>query len=138
MNRFLIFLAFLSVVFVSCKEKSSPELVAERAMKVYLDCNLPEMETMASHDVVEQLRWRLSNMSQAERELLAENKPEVNAESAELQEDGSYKVVLAVSDALLLDSIGVPGHIDDCRFMLFLEKEEGTWEVTSVNLLFDK
>ena len=77
-------------------------------------------------------------MTQAERELLAENEPDVSVESIEQQEDGAYKVVLSVSDALLLDSINMPGHIDDCRFMLLMEKGEGNLEVAYIQLLTDK
>lgn len=138
MNRFFVIFALLSLFLVSCKEKSKPEAFAERALKTYLDCNVREMETMATRDVVDQLRWRASNMTQAERELLAENEPDVSVESIEQLEDGAYKVVLSVSDALLLDSINMPGHIDDCRFMLLMEKGEGNLEVASIQLLTDK
>ncbi len=137
MSKFLVIITFLSLALVSCKEKSKAELTAERALKAYLDCNLTEMESLASSEVVEQVRWRISNLTQAERELLQENIPTVSAENTE-QEDAVCKIAVSANNALILDSIGQTGRIEDCRFLLELTRNGNKWKVTTINMLTDK
>ena len=132
MRRNIIFLLLIFLLAMSCKDQSKPEDVAERFLSAYLDCRFSDAEPLASSQVLEQMRWRMSNFTQAEVELLGENEPQVAIE--ETHDFGDSCVVwLNASNALLLDSIDQPGHIGNQRFGLALKKEKGsTWLVTAL------
>ena len=120
-------------MLASCREKSSSERVAESFLMAYLDCRFAEAERVASPEVVEQMRWRASQLTQADLELLAKNESQVSTEDLEVYDD-SCIVYLKASDALLLDSIGQSGHIGDRHYIVVLKKEKGrNWLVTALN-----
>ena len=129
--KFLVLL-LLTMLFVSCKEKSKPELVAEKFLTAWLDCRYQEAEHMASAEVMEQLSWRLSQLTQAEVELINDNAPQVSTEDIENCGD-SCIVTLRASDVLLMDSIGLPAHVGDQQYRLVMKKEKGSnWKVTAL------
>lgn len=129
--KFLVLL-LLTMLFVSCKEKSKPELVAEKFLTAWLDCRYQEAEHMASAEVMEQLSWRLSQLTQAEVELINDNAPQVSTEDVEDYGD-SCIVTLRASDVLQMDSIGLPAHVGDQQYRLVMKKEKGSnWKVTAL------
>ena len=129
-----IFILFtLVLVLASCHEKSKSERVAEDFLTDYLECRFADAERVASPEVVGQMHWRASQLTQADLDLLAENEPQVSAEDVENYGD-SCIVYVKASDALLLDSIGQPGRIGTQRYCLTLEKVKGrNWKVTALN-----
>lgn len=132
MKRTILFLVLFSLFFSSCKDRSEPSDVAGRFLSAYLDCRFPDAERIASPEVLEQMRWRVSQLTQAEVELLSENEPLVEVEKTEVYDD-SCLVVLNASNALQLDSIGLPGYIGEQRFFVTLQKDKGgSWKVTSL------
>ncbi len=134
MQRILVLLT-LVLLLASCHEKSSSERVAESFLEAYLDCRFAEAERVASPEMVEQMRWRASQLTQTDLDLLAGNESHVSTENVEVCDD-SCIVYLKASDALLLDSIGQPGRIGDRHCIVVLKKEKGrNWIVTDLNLL---
>ena len=132
MKQTVLFLSLMALLAVSCKEKSKPELVAERFLSAYLDCRYQDAERLATPEVMEQMRWRLSQLTQAEVELINDNAPQVSTEEVEICGDSCFITILA-SDALLLDSIGLPAHVSDQQYRLMLLKEKGSnWKVTAL------
>ena len=133
MKRTYLFFVLVSVLLASCHEKSKPERVAEQFLAAYLDCRYQDAGRFASGEVMEQMRWRLSQLTQAEVELMNENEPQVEAEDMENYGD-SCIVFLRATDALLMDSIGLPAQIGEQRYRLVLQKEKGrNWKVTALN-----
>ena len=145
MRRNVVFIVLLALLIVGCRGKGEPERVAERWLSAYLECRFDDAQQLSAKEgsVIEQMRWRASQLTQAEVELLAENKPTVEAEDVEplqvpnAELDSNTKscvVTLMVHDALLLDSIGLPAHIGEQRYRLVLQKEKGrNWKVTALN-----
>ena len=132
MKRTCLLLVLLSLFAGACHEKSKPERVAERFLSAYLDCRYEDAERLASAEVMEGMRWRLSQLTQAEVELLADNEPQVEAEDMEVCGD-SCIVSLRAEDVLLLDSIGQPARIGERRYRLVVQKEKGrNWKVTAL------
>lgn len=128
-SQSLLVLVFL-LSFVSCGREQEPENVAESFLSDYLECRFKSAARWAEPEVVEVMRWRASNLTQAEVELLGEQSCEVASESVEEYGDSAV-VTLVAHDALLLDSIGRPGHVGDARYRLTLKKEKGSnWKVT--------
>ncbi len=132
MKRTCLLLMLISLLMTSCQEKSKPERVAERFLMAYLDCRYADAERIATPKVMEQMRWRISNLTQAEVELINENEPQVASEGMEDWGD-SCIVTLVATDALLLDSVDLPGHIGERQFCMTLQKEKGNnWKVTAL------
>ena len=133
MKHTVLFLLFIALLAVSCKEKSKPELVAERFLSAYLDCRYQDAERLATAEVMEEMRWRLSQLTQAEVELINDNVPQVSTEEVKMCGDSCF-ITLRASDALLLDSIGLPAYVGDQQYRLVLQKEKGSnWKVTALN-----
>ena len=134
MKRTVLFLSFIALLAVSCKKTSKPELVAEEFLSAYLDCRYQDAERLAAEEVMEQMRWRLSQLTQAELELVNDNVPQVSTEEVMMCGDSCF-VTLRASDALLLDSIGLPAHVGDQQYRLVLQREEkgSNWKVTALN-----
>lgn len=124
----------LSLLFLSCGGEKTPERVAESFLTDYLECRFPKAARVASSEVVEQMRWWASNLSQADLDLLAANEMPVGVEALESREQGdSCEVVLRAHDCLVADSIGRPGHIGEARYRLTLRKEKGNdWMVVAI------
>ena len=132
MKRTILFLSFIALLAVSCREKSKPELVAEQFLSAYLDCRYQIAERLATAEVMEQMRWRMSQLTQAEVELINDNAPQVSMEEVEMCGDSCF-VTLRASDALLMDSIGFPAHVGNQQYRLVLQKEKGSnWKVTAL------
>ena len=132
MKRTCLLLFLLSLLAGACHEKSKPERVAEQFLSAYLDCRYEDAGRLATTEVMEQMRWRLSQLTQAEVEMLADNEPKVDAEDMETCGD-SCIVRLRAEDTLLLDSIGQPARIGERCYRLVLKKEKGrNWKVTAL------
>ncbi|MBQ7571907.1 MAG: hypothetical protein IJT19_06685 [Bacteroidaceae bacterium] len=132
MKRTLFFPCVALLALASCAERRGPERVAEQFMSAYLDCRFQDAASLASPSVQDRVRWRASQLTQADLDLLADQSAEV--ETDDLEDYGDSAIVsVDVSDALLLDSIGQPGHIGDARYRLTLKKEKGSnWKVTAL------
>ena len=132
MNLKSLLLPFFLLVAVACGRERGPQNVAERFLSAYLECRYTDAEPLASAEAMEQMRWRLSQLTQAEVELINDNEPQVSAE--EMSEGGdSCVVTLRATDALLMDSIGLPAHIGDGRFRLILVRESNrNWTVAAL------
>lgn len=132
MKRNVLFLCLTTMLFCACHSGRNPQEVAERFLSAYLECRFSDAGEWASPEVAEMMHWRASNLTQAEVELLNENVPQVEVEDVEDYGD-SCIVSLKVSDALILDSVGQPGHVDDCDYRVTLKKEKGSnWIVTAL------
>ena len=130
-SKFLIPLFFL--LLSACAESGTPERVAERFLSAYLDCRFSDAAKLASPEAVELLHWRASQLTQAEVELMNEQAG-ARARAERTEEHGEECVVwLSVTDALILDSIGLPAHIGDVRYRVTLKHEKGhNWKVTAL------
>lgn len=129
-----LFVLVLSLLLCSCDEKQMPQEVAEDFLSAYLDCRFAAAEKLAVQEMAEQLRWRASQLTQAEVEMLAEQ-AEASVTTDAVEEDGDDCLVwLTATDALLLDSIGQPGHVGEARYRVRLKKGNGSnWKVTAVS-----
>ena len=135
MKRNVLFLCLTAMLFCACRGEGNPQDVAARFLSAYLECRFSDALEWTSPEVAEMMHWRASNLTQAEVELLNENVPQVEVEDVEDYGD-SCIVSLKVSDALILDSVGQPGHVDDCSYRLILKKEKGSnWKVTALSSL---
>jgi len=135
-----IFFTLLSFLLLfSCTRDQAVETVAEDFLSAYLDCRFTEASKWASPRMQEQIKWRASNMTQAEMELLTEGSvaSEVIAESSWHESDTEAIVELTAEDALLVDSIGLPGYMGNARFRITLErpKKRGKWMVAAIQRL---
>lgn len=132
MNRTLFFLCLAVLPFASCAERRAPEHVAERFLSAYLDCCFQDADALADSHVQKMVRWRASQLTQEDLNLLMGQSAEV--ETCILEDYGDSVIVGAeVCDALLLDSIGRPGRIGQARFRVTLIREKGSnWIVTAL------
>ncbi|MBQ8051445.1 MAG: hypothetical protein IJ197_07725 [Bacteroidaceae bacterium] len=128
----------LSLLFLvaSCESDKSPEGVAERFLSNYLELHFKRAARVASPEVVEQMRWRASNLTQAEVELLAQQEEPADIDVEDVVELGdSCIVVLTAHDALVADSIDRPAYIGSTRYRVTLKKKKGdNWMVTALSL----
>lgn len=130
-----LLLILLALLAVACHRESDAELTAEYFMAAYLDCRFSEASRMASPLVVEQMRWRASQLTEADVALLAETAAEVTVADVAASTDSSI-VTLSVSQALLPDSLGRPWSIGSCRYRLVLKRPDGKrWQVVSLRSL---
>ena len=134
-----VFLWVASVVTISCNEASEPNAVAEKFLSDYLECRFSACEGMASPDVLEQMRWRASNLTQAEVELMSEQRLSVRAQSDDVIDVyGERTVTFLAHNVLLLDSVGRPGHIGDGRFVVVMRPEGENWRIVAVKMLAEE
>lgn len=131
-RNILLSVVFLALV-VGCKKAEEPQIVGECALAAYLRCSLTDMAMFADSLVVEQTRWRLSNMSQSEMQQLLETEPMVITEECSTEGD-TCRLVLTAYDALLLGSIGQEAEVGNGRFNVVLAKDakKAKWRVVSL------
>ena len=91
---------------------------------------------MALPEVVDLMRWRASNLTQAELELLGQQSEGIQTETERVEDYGdSCVVVLMAHNCLVADSVGVPGYIGSSRYRVTLKKKKGdNWMVTTLSL----
>lgn len=136
MIRNILLSALFVVMVVGCKKVEEPQMIAERALIAYLRCSLPDIEQKAQPQVVEQLRWRLSNMSKEETQQMLNTEPKVNIEESTIEGD-TCRVILSASDVLLLGDIGQNANVGKQRFAIILVKdtENTSWHIAVIEAL---
>lgn len=128
-----ILLLLLGLSFLSaCREETEPERVAETFLSAYVDFRFSDAESLSAEGVQGILQWRASQLTQAELEMVADEEPQV--ETCEVESYGDSVVVdLEARNVLLLDSIGLPGHVGEQRYRVVLKKnEDRNWKVTAL------
>lgn len=133
MIRNILVSALFLMLVAACNKADTPNQVGERALMAYLRCSLTDLEQIAQPQVVEQMRWRLSNLSGEEMQQLLAVEPQVSTDNSSV-EGNTCHLLLNAKDALLIDSIGQPAHVGNRQFSLVLVKdsEKGTWRVESL------
>ncbi|MBQ8968212.1 MAG: hypothetical protein IJ064_00555 [Bacteroidaceae bacterium] len=130
-----LFILFLQMT-VACRKPSGPEQVAGHFLSAYLDCRFSDAERLAESNVADMMRWRASQLTQAEVELVSENNPQVQTLNVEDMGD-SCVVWLMATDALIMDSIGQPGCVGSVRYRVSLHRRSGQdWKVMDVGVGF--
>ena len=92
------------------------------------------MADLASPEMQETMRWRASQLTQAEVALLRGQAEGAQVATDELEAGGdTCWVTVSATDALIMDSIGQPGHIGNGRFRLILVRDGNrNWTVAAL------
>ena len=136
MTRNILLSALFLTLFVGCKNAEGPQEIAERTLVAYLRCSLSDVEQVAYPQVVEQVRWRVSNITKDEMQQMLQTEPDIEVEECS-QEGDMCRVMLRASDALLIGDVKQKASIGEQRFSIILVKdtENASWRVATIEAL---
>lgn len=120
---------------MACENNKTPQESAKELLSAYFDCRYADIESKVSPQMLNQMRFRASNLTQSEVELMAQT--ESSIEFVGTEENGDTCVVTIIADnVLLLDSLNNPGHIGRARYCLTMSKKDRkTWQGTKVQFV---
>ena len=134
MNLKSLLLPFFLLVAVACGRERGPQDVAEEFLAGYLDCRFSDVADLASPEMQETMRWRASQLTQTEVDLLRGQAEGAQVITDEMEASGdTCWVTVSATDALIMDSIGQPGRLGEAQYRVRLQKEKGrNWIVTAL------
>lgn len=137
MNLKSLLLPFFLLVAVACGRERGSQNVAEEFLAGYLDCRFSDVADLASPEMQETMRWRASQLTQAEVDLLRGQEEGAQTVTDEMEEGGdTCWVTVSATEALIMDSIGQPGRLGDARFRLTLAREgKRDWKVVALTTI---
>ncbi|MBQ9560306.1 MAG: hypothetical protein IJV08_10065 [Bacteroidaceae bacterium] len=137
MNLKSLLLPFFLLVAGACGRERGPQDVAEEFLAGYLDCRFSDVADLASPEMLETMRWRASQLTQAEVDLLRGQAEGAQVTTDEMEASGdTCWVTVSATDALIMDSIAQPGRLGDGRFRLTLAREKKRdWKVVALTTI---